>query len=224
MGPNELPIPRHLIIANGVFTVVAFTLLLLILKLLGVLYAIGKFTSIYLIIILVTFELIKAIARRHLFESKRNSTPKTSTNSFDSILLIAVSLLVFYVVPVLFGAPLFADFEETLMFSTVLTTLTTVQCLIHLGYKQSVKILLGLNTVDAHSVSVSSVVLRNVQCTVFGAWSAAVVIPLDWNRAWQAWPIPCCIGALVGHVIGNFTSTALVLNRRGKLLYKKHSV
>lgn len=37
-------------------------------------------------------------------------------------------------------------------------------------------------------------------CSVYsiwaGAWASSVVIPLDWNRAWQQWPIPNVVGAL----------------------------
>lgn len=37
-------------------------------------------------------------------------------------------------------------------------------------------------------------------CSIYsiwaGAWASSVVIPLDWNRAWQKWPVPNVIGAL----------------------------
>ena len=31
--------------------------------------------------------------------------------------------------------------------------------------------------------------------TVFGAWLGAWVIPLDWDRPWQQWPLPCVLGS-----------------------------
>jgi phosphatidylinositol glycan class F len=30
-----------------------------------------------------------------------------------------------------------------------------------------------------------------------GAW----VIPLDWDRPWQLWPIPCVLGAVGGYAL-----------------------
>ncbi len=31
-----------------------------------------------------------------------------------------------------------------------------------------------------------------------GALLASAVLPLDWDRAWQSWPVPCVIGAALG--------------------------
>ena len=31
-----------------------------------------------------------------------------------------------------------------------------------------------------------------------GAWCGAMVIPLDWDRPWQKWPVPCVAGAVAG--------------------------
>ncbi|CCK73010.1 mannose-ethanolamine phosphotransferase GPI11 KNAG_0M01570 [Huiozyma naganishii CBS 8797] len=43
---------------------------------------------------------------------------------------------------------------------------------------------------------------------VVGGWISCIVIPLDWDRDWQAWPIPVIVGtylgAFVGYTIGAF--------------------
>ncbi|KAL7053320.1 hypothetical protein AAHC03_025486 [Spirometra sp. Aus1] len=38
--------------------------------------------------------------------------------------------------------------------------------------------------------------------TLFGTWASAFFLILDWDRPWQAWPIPCVVGALVGDIFG----------------------
>ena len=38
--------------------------------------------------------------------------------------------------------------------------------------------------------------------TVLGCWLAAIVLPLDWDRPWQQWPVPCVYGALLGYALG----------------------
>ena len=38
--------------------------------------------------------------------------------------------------------------------------------------------------------------------TLLGAWLGAFPILLDWNRVWQEWPIPCSVGAVLGHTAG----------------------
>ncbi|XP_043220564.1 glycosylphosphatidylinositol anchor biosynthesis protein 11-like [Amphibalanus amphitrite] len=37
---------------------------------------------------------------------------------------------------------------------------------------------------------------------LLGAWLGAFVIPLDWDRDWQVWPVPCCAGAQLGSAAG----------------------
>ncbi|VDD76648.1 unnamed protein product [Mesocestoides corti] len=40
--------------------------------------------------------------------------------------------------------------------------------------------------------------------TLVGTWSSAFVLVLDWDRPWQAWPIPCVMGAVIGFSLGFF--------------------
>lgn len=42
-----------------------------------------------------------------------------------------------------------------------------------------------------------------------GAWLGAVPIPLDWDRAWQQWPITVVVGVYVGHAVGRMLGGAL---------------
>ncbi|KAL6946617.1 hypothetical protein ACO0RG_000775 [Hanseniaspora osmophila] len=37
---------------------------------------------------------------------------------------------------------------------------------------------------------------------MFGCWLSCIVIPLDWDRDWQEWPIPLVIGAYSGAFVG----------------------
>uniref|UniRef100_A0AC34QGL2 Phosphatidylinositol-glycan biosynthesis class F protein n=1 Tax=Panagrolaimus sp. JU765 TaxID=591449 RepID=A0AC34QGL2_9BILA len=45
-------------------------------------------------------------------------------------------------------------------------------------------------------------VLRSTIGTILGAWLGAFVIPLDWDRWWQVWPLPCLFGCSVGFIFG----------------------
>lgn len=44
--------------------------------------------------------------------------------------------------------------------------------------------------------------LRCSAGALFGTWLGAFVIPLDWDRWWQEWPLPCIFGAIGGFTIG----------------------
>lgn len=41
---------------------------------------------------------------------------------------------------------------------------------------------------------------------MLGAYLGAAAIPLDWDRWWQRWPLPCLIGALAGFPIGHLAA------------------
>ncbi|PSN45698.1 hypothetical protein C0J52_11949 [Blattella germanica] len=62
--------------------------------------------------------------------------------------------------------------------------------------------------------------LRNIQVTLFGAWLGAFVIPLDWDRPWQEWPIPCSTGAMLGFTGANLL---MLINMVPKLVRKNAS-
>lgn len=37
---------------------------------------------------------------------------------------------------------------------------------------------------------------------IIGSWVSCFVIPLDWDRSWQAWPIPIIVGSYIGAFLG----------------------
>ena len=111
---------------------------------------------------------------------------------------------------VCFGAPLLSNWWETGTFCWLLVLLTAYPALLVLGPSPSSLLAVytgsGLETTPPATATLSSLWLS----TALGAWAAAAVIPLDWDRAWQAWPVPCCLGAVAGHLVGSTTSAARV--------------
>lgn len=60
-----------------------------------------------------------------------------------------------------------------------------------------------LSTFKKNSLNQSNLVeTRLAQFTFIGAWFGCFVIPLDWDRWWQAYPLPPLFGQIVGSVIG----------------------
>lgn len=41
---------------------------------------------------------------------------------------------------------------------------------------------------------------------IFGAWCGAYPLALDWDRPWQVWPLTPAIGAIIGHILGDWNS------------------
>ncbi|KAG0749260.1 hypothetical protein G6F57_002524 [Rhizopus arrhizus] len=110
--------------------------------------------------------------------------------------VLATSIL--YVLIVLFGAPLLDKIPNTFLFSAYLSILTIMPCFQSLENPVWVKVFIQ------HSPTTTSEIYAYAQvvCTLTGAWIGAIVLPLDWERDWQVWPISCIISTYVGHAVG----------------------
>lgn len=110
-----------------------------------------------------------------------------------TLIMTFVSSFLFYILAVLFGAEIFGKYEQTFMFSLHMSILTILPMYLNFGFSSLIYIISGLKP----SNSLQQVMHRSFQGTVFGAWTGACVIPLDWDRPWQDWPIPCSFAALL---------------------------
>lgn len=112
-------------------------------------------------------------------------------------------LVTYYVAALLFGAPYFSLMTETLIFSGLLSSLTVLPLTVFCGTSYiHVLELMSIQRLKKRERSAKFIIML----TVFGAWVGAFVIPLDWERWWQEWPISCCISMTV------FSSIAWTLN------------
>lgn len=199
------------------FSAVHVSAALLILVYFDHIYVIGKFVSWPL-----TLYLLCGILLHYVFVLKKqkhaHKTKSVKVRSvFKAVTMIILSIAVFYVIAVLFGAPFYSAQEETFMFSVLLTILVVLPLIINLGLDTTISILSSASVfVEKDGLStIFSIVIRFV---LFGAWLGAVVIPLDWDRPWQAWPIPCSYGAMIGYVISQVFILSLNLPKIAQAL------
>ena len=57
---------------------------------------------------------------------------------------------------------------------------------------------------------------------LLGSWLSSVVVPLDWEQAWQVWPIPCIYGCLCGSAVGVGVGAAHAILCRGHDRHVEH--
>lgn len=195
------------------FTCVYLPGILILLKFNNNLYNVGtyKFMPILLILILaeivkLSFSLLQTGNQQVLVknESRTNQkSRKSCSKALKSMMKFIVSSLIlsitYYTIIILFGAPVLSLREETLMLTLTLVTLTFVPACLHLGIDNAVILLFGLPT-DIFA----DYIRTNVKFTLMGTWLGAIAIPLDWDRPWQAWPIPCVTSALIGYTLAHF--------------------
>lgn len=200
---------------NSVFTSIYIPTILVILNYTNTLFDLGQHTT-YIEWVLISAELIKYILCHYVYqEGKKN--PKRSNKKvelkqiFEECLVLFVICAAFYFSAVIFGAPVLSQHYETFFFSMLMTILTALPCLLHLDVEHVTTLFLSLfEGTDLHLYY-----FWNIRLTILGSWLGAVVIPLDWNRPYQKWPVSCCIGAMGGCYLANIFA---LLHKR---FYKK---
>lgn len=116
--------------------------------------------------------------------------------------LIAFSFLwvVVHIIAVLFGAHFVEDFGKTTLWAAMVSSLIVTPGVCILGPKARKWIaLFNFRNFDSTS---RRRFYYCVVCTAIGCWLSPIVVPLDWDRPWQAWPIPGVVGALLGYCGG----------------------
>ncbi|KAF0717001.1 hypothetical protein AaE_010950 [Aphanomyces astaci] len=108
-----------------------------------------------------------------------------------------------HVIIVFFGAPVFQLSWKTFLLALVVSILTVPHVALHFrpsssGASPYIDLLLHAKYRNASELQMAWTSIG----TVFGAYIGTVFIPLDWDRPWQQWPLPCVYGALYGHVVG----------------------
>lgn len=136
-------------------------------------------------------------------------------NVLKGCMLLVTSVIAFYVIAVLFGAPLYSAQEETFMFSVLLTVLAVLPLLLNLGLDTTTSVLLSATALEKDVLC--AILTVGTRCVLFGAWLGAVLIPLDWDRPWQVWPVPCSIGAIIGYLVSHLFVLTLNLPKVANL-------
>lgn len=117
------------------------------------------------------------------------------------LMAMAAGAGMFHVFAVLFGAPLKESFINTFLWASLMscTCVLPTAMIIGTDINQWRELFLYSSTWYSLSEIVS---YWGAVAGVVGAWIGAIPIPLDWDRPWQVWPIPCIYGAIMGHMVG----------------------
>lgn len=146
------------------------------------------------------------ITRDVLSHSAKTRRPAKWRELAKSAALIAVAVIFFAFLIIAQGAPVLDHYPETFALSVLLTVLTVFPIVQFLGVQYSLQVFrsgsdLGfVNKLDGAYLDVCKVTAAGV---LFGAWMGSIAYPLDWDRSWQAYPIPNVAGAIGGFAIAN---------------------
>ncbi|OZJ03909.1 hypothetical protein BZG36_03288 [Bifiguratus adelaidae] len=118
---------------------------------------------------------------------------------FPALLTTVAGIMFVHFMTVLFGAAFFKGSYGTMLFASHLAILTILPLAVYwdLDVDRWLNVLVLWQCADTLDVAL----LLQTWMHVLGAWLGAVVIPLDWDRAWQVWPIPCVLGTSFGNLL-----------------------
>lgn len=138
------------------------------------------------------------------------SSSLTFENFCHFVASYAMLIVSTYIISILFGADLSENIDGTFIFSCHVSSFVFVPLYFHVGTR-----FLNLITVEERpKTQIESCDLIVCAGVVVGAWVGAFVIPWDWDRDWQKWPIPSVIGSILGFTASNlFLLVCTVLNR-----------
>ncbi|EFA80925.1 phosphatidylinositol glycan [Heterostelium album PN500] len=131
-----------------------------------------------------------------------------------SLMGLLVGTILFYMISIFYGAPITRSFFRTVAFSQLLSSMTAVPTTILLGcHPQAWK---DTFFSPMHNSIYETCCTIIVVFSLVGAWVGGFVIPLDWDRPWQAWPISCTYGAIIGHCISLIICSIFTLKSNKK--------
>ncbi|XP_011502767.1 PREDICTED: phosphatidylinositol-glycan biosynthesis class F protein [Ceratosolen solmsi marchali] len=173
-----------------------------------VLFFFCSVTSTYFVGICLYLQFIVKLVFIEVFNIIYNFT-KIIKEIIKTCVLTVVITIIYYVIIVLYGAPVLTHCNETLILALTLTTLTLVPACLHLGTDNLLT--LFINSEQLTEEKFLEAIKLNIKIVLITTWLSAFVLALDWDRKWQIWPTPCIIGALLGYFISHFLTFIKIL-------------
>lgn len=135
-----------------------------------------------------------------------------SKNWLKGSMSVIMCWLVLHYVCILFGAPFFASIFETTTWAMLATTLFLVPglCILGTDHHLYLRVIIG----GLYENQTERFMYFLSLCMAICSWISPIVIPLDWDRPWQKWPIPCIVGVVIGYSIGVFMSLIVTIRER----------
>lgn len=107
------------------------------------------------------------------------------------------SMIIVYFVVVTFGARLIDDLYENLLYSLLISCLCFMPAFVLIPHRSPIELVDRLVFKNQPQTRLEENLIAIGKAAIVGGWSGALVIPLDWDRWWQQWPISCTFGSLL---------------------------
>ena len=130
------------------------------------------------------------------------SDPSLAWRLLATLAEFAATTLLFYVVAFSFGAYLLESVLETVLFGATMSVLSVMPILVSVDHVHPHGVLERVLIKNEFESKWERALTYLSYGSIVGAWLGALVIPLDWDRWWQQWPLSCLFGAALGSIGG----------------------
>ncbi|KAF9391172.1 hypothetical protein CPB97_007292 [Podila verticillata] len=161
-----------------------------------------------------------SILSRHALKSK---VPSSFITSFNIAIAIgAIGTLICHIFAVLFGAGIIHQAKETMQFACYLSLLSFYPASFVLG--TDIKSWLRIFIHNSPETFTEAALYCQGMMAIFGAWLGSIVIPLDWDRPWQAWPVPSVLGAFLFYMVGTIVGLVVSIVMRQRAVRREFGI
>jgi len=115
----------------------------------------------------------------------------------------------FFFVAIALGAPMFAKFYETMVFSLMMATFVVLPVFLVFGLDFNA--LWKIYITGKTTIKIEDFIRYTGLGSLVGAWIGVAAIPLDWNQPWQEWPVSVFAGGWVGYLVGVILHTTAAI-------------
>ncbi|XP_011190084.1 uncharacterized protein LOC105216986 [Zeugodacus cucurbitae] len=183
--------------------------------------------------IVFTSELLKVLLARYYSRFDDNALTQKQRQkraSYFSIREISGGLFLQFLCTILYaficiilGAPVLQSYEQTFVLALLLTLETTSPTVFLLGGGGALQVCFceKPDFITKSEDTALGLFKYNAIGAILGAWAGSVVAPLDWDRDWQAYPIPNVVGALLGCALGNIYACSRILYATAKVFLNR---
>ncbi|PWN34437.1 uncharacterized protein FA14DRAFT_161818 [Meira miltonrushii] len=145
--------------------------------------------------------------REEVMKRRRIGIGKQMEHVTMTSFVLPLIAIVIYAVLVLCGAPFLKSHLDTLFLSGFLALLALLPAIHVLGTDEQewIKAFSFSSTISETTKAAPrfKILVRTTTCTLLGALIGSSGVLLDWDKAWQAYPVPSVLGASIGLLVGN---------------------
>lgn len=184
----------------------------------GPIRSIGMFCMFYALVQMLIFKVVWPWSKKSKVRNLLLTDSQPVTEWINGLFLSIALWLSTHTMFVLFGAPLFNVALETTASAALTALLICCPALALIG--SDITKWYQVMICGKYNNNQERFVYLHSACVIFGTWISAVVVPLDWDRPWQEWPIPPTYGSVLGHCLalfGNCLFSIKEMKSSGKL-------